>query len=228
MDKSPNYLMVEECWSPSSVITESKTSGEKEYFIEGIHIQSGIPNGNKRVYPSDIMRLEVQRFNKEFIDDRRSLGELGHPETPDINLERTSHKIVKLEYINSTDVFGKSKLIDTPFGNIAKTLVKEGIKLGVSSRGVGSTYNLNGVSTVAAGYRLNTIDIVSTPSAPGAFVNGIMEGREWIRSNGSYLAEETDILKRLIDRQTKRNGHLITEQMSFAFVDQIITGRKTR
>ena len=160
-------------------------NGKKNYFIEGIFMQSNIKNRNGRRYPLDVMTNEVKRYDKENIKKNRAFGELGHPDGPTINLERVSHMITNLE-MDGENVRGKAKIMDTPYGKIVKNLMDEGATLGVSSRGMGSLkQGRDGASEVQGDFYLATAaDIVADPSAPDAFVNGVMESKEWVWDNG--------------------------------------------
>src|SRR6056300_1048926 len=165
-------------------ITEEKDGGGKEMKIRGIFMQADQKNRNGRVYPFNILQKEVNRYNKEFVAEGRAFGELGHPEGPTVNLDRVSHMITKLE-ADGKNFIGEAKLLSTPMGEIAKALIKDGGKLGVSSRGMGSLESRNGANYVKNDFYLATAaDIVADPSAPQAFVEGIMEGKEWIWDNG--------------------------------------------
>jgi len=166
------------------VITEEK-NGKKSLFIEGIFLQADKPNRNKRLYEMKVLEREVKRYNENFIQKGRALGELGHPDGPTLNLDRVSHKIVCLER-DGSNFIGRAKILDTPMGKIAASLLGEGVMLGVSSRGVGSLLPTNeGYSVVGEDFMLATAaDIVADPSAPDAFVNGIMEGKEWVWEGG--------------------------------------------
>ena len=184
-------------------ITEEKDNGKKDYKIKGIFMQAGIKNKNGRVYPEEILTKEVARYNKEFIKKNRAYGELGHPEGPTINLERVSHMITSLEK-DGNNFVGKAKIMNTPMGNIVKGLLNDGAKLGVSSRGMGSVTQKNDAQYVQKDFMLATAaDIVADPSAPDAFVDGIMEGVEWINESGVFKAVEIESWKNQI-RQTKQ------------------------
>ena len=165
-------------------IVEEK-NGKKNMYIEGIFLQGDLQNRNGRMYPMATLRKEVSRYNENHILKGRALGELGHPEGPTVNLDRVSHKIVSLKESGSNFI-GKAKLLNTPMGNIAKSLIDEGVKLGVSSRGIGSLKpTREGIQVVSDDFMLSTAaDIVADPSAPDAFVEGIMEGREWVWDGG--------------------------------------------
>ena len=174
------------------VITEAKENGEKTYFIEGIFMQGNQKNRNGRIYPVDVLEREVGRYNTEYIQKNRAYGELGHPQGPTINLDRVSHMIKEL-YRDGDNFRGKAKIMDTPMGNIVKNLMSEGATLGVSSRGMGSLKAKNGANEVQNDFYLATAgDIVADPSAPDAFVEGIMEGKEWVWDNG--IIKEVDIV----------------------------------
>ena len=176
------------------VIVEQR-DGKKSMFIEGIFLQGDIKNRNGRMYPMETLRREVNRYNENFVQSGRALGELGHPEGPTVNLDRVSHKITSLKE-NGSNFIGKAKLLNTPMGKIAQNLIDEGVKLGVSSRGLGSlSVNNEGVKVVSDDFMLATAaDIVADPSAPDAFVQGIMEGKDWVWDGGvmrERLAEKT-------------------------------------
>jgi hypothetical protein len=170
--------------SDIQIVTEATESGEKNFYIEGIFMQGGIQNKNGRVYPVDVISREVDRYRTTFIESNRAYGELGHPAGPNINLERVSHMIKDLRMEGSNAV-GRAKIMDTPYGKIVKDLMKEGANLGVSSRGMGTLTKRNGIMEVGNDFYLATAaDIVADPSAPQAFVRGIMEGKEWVWENG--------------------------------------------
>ena len=186
-------------------ITEQKEGGKKDYKIKGIFMQADIKNRNGRVYPIDILEREVGRYTTENISKNRALGELGHPEGPTVNLDRASHKIESLVR-EGNNYIGKAKLLDTPMGQIAKSLLDEGVSLGVSSRGVGSLREMGGANYVRDDYQLATAaDIVADPSAPDAFVEGIMEGKEWVWDNGLLKEQEISSIKKGIDAATLYN-----------------------
>ena len=179
-------------YSVSPVIIEENEKGQKEYFIEGIFMQSEIKNRNGRVYPKEVMQKEVKRYVKEFVEKDRAFGELGHPEGPTINLDKVSHMITKLEE-DGNNYVGRAKILSTPNGQIVRNLIDDGAKLGVSSRGLGSLEQKGGAQYVKDDFQLATAgDIVADPSAPEAFVNGIMEGVEWIYQHGRLTAQEID------------------------------------
>ena len=180
------------------VLTEEK-DGKKSTYIKGVFLQTEITNRNGRMYKFDTMNREVTKYNEEFVNRGRALGELGHPEGPTLNLDRVSHKIVEL-YPEGTNFIGKAKLMETPMGKIAKSLLDEGVQLGVSSRGLGSIKKEGSCSVVADDFILSTAaDIVADPSAPDAFVEGIYEGREWITVDGKVKERTIEEIKATID-----------------------------
>jgi|TARA_B100001964_G_scaffold117580_1_gene131015 hypothetical protein len=180
-------------------LTEETKDGKKNYTIKGVFMQADIKNRNGRVYPKDILIKEVKRYNDDFINNRRAFGELGHPEGPVVNLERVSHMINKL-YQDGNNFIGEAKILDTPYGKIVKNLIDEGAKLGVSSRGMGTLVNKNGANHVKDDFYLATAaDIVADPSAPNAFVEGVMEGKEWVWNNGKLAEHEIDTFKSRIE-----------------------------
>ena len=186
------------------VIVEQNEKGEKDYFIEGVFMQSEIKNRNGRVYPKEIMKKEVARYNKEFVEQKRAFGELGHPEGPTINLDKVSHMIEKLEE-DGNNFVGRAKILSTPNGQIVKNLIDDGAKLGVSSRGLGSLESKGNAQYVKDDFQLATAgDIVADPSAPEAFVEGIMEGVEWVYESGILKARDIDEMQRQM-RSAKLN-----------------------
>jgi len=164
-------------------IVEKKENGEKNYVIEGVFAQADKKNRNGRVYPKPIMEKAVGKYVKEQVSKKRAVGELNHPEGPTVNLDKVSHLITDLKF-EGNDVVGKAQILDTPMGKIVKGLLEGGVQLGVSTRGMGSLENRNGAMVVKDDFILSTIDIVQDPSAPEAFVNGIMEGVDWVWNNG--------------------------------------------
>ena len=170
----------------------------KEQYIKGVFLQADVKNQNGRVYPYSILKREVKKYNKTYIKQGRALGELGHPMGPVINLDRVSHVIKELVE-DGKNFVGKAKVMDTPNGKIVKNFISEGVKLGVSSRGMGSLKaNKKGVNEVQGDFVLSTVDIVADPSAPDAFVNGIMEGKEWVWENGVIKEQDIDAMKKTI------------------------------
>ena len=179
--------LIKEVYENLEYIAEANADGEKEFFIEGIFMQANQKNRNGRMYPTDILEKEVERYNQEYVEKNRAFGELGHPQGPTINLERVSHMIKSLTK-EGDNFIGKAKIMDSPYGNIVKNLIKEGASLGVSSRGMGSLKSKNGVNEVQGDFYLATAaDIVADPSAPDAFVEGIMEGVEWVYEGGKWV-----------------------------------------
>ena len=181
------------------VLTERTEKGVKNHFIEGVFMQSETKNRNGRVYPKSVMERAVDLYVTEKVNTGRAVGELNHPEGPTINLDKVSHIIEKLDW-SGNDVVGKARILETPMGNIVKGLLDGGVRLGVSTRGMGSLEERNGVSFVKDDFILSTVDIVQDPSAPTAFVNGIMEGVEWVWNNGIIQSQviekmETEIKK---------------------------------
>ena len=196
-------------------ITEAKEGGGKNYKIKGIFLQADIKNRNGRVYPMEILEKEVTRYNKKFINENRAYGELGHPEGPTVNLERVSHMVTEL-YPDGKNFIGEAKIMETPMGKIVKNIIDEGGKLGVSSRGMGSLDQKNGANYVRDDFYLATAaDIVADPSAPNAFVEGIMEGKEWVWNNGALIEAELVELRRKFDvKKRQRNAKI--EALEFA------------
>jgi len=180
------------------VLTEEK-DGKKLLYIEGVFLQGAIKNRNGRMYPFEVLDREVERYNEEYVRTKRALGELGHPDGPTINLDRVSHRITSLR-AEGNNFIGKAQILDTPMGNIAKSLLGEGVQLGVSSRGMGSIEKREDCNVVRDDFMLTTAaDIVADPSAPDAFVNGIMEGKEWVWENGILKEAKVDKYRRYID-----------------------------
>ena len=185
-------------------ITEQKQDGKKDYKLKGIFMQADIKNRNGRIYPMEVLEKEVRRYNKEQIKENRAFGELGHPEGPTINLERASHMITDL-YPDGKNFIGEAKILSTPMGKIVENLMEDGAKLGVSSRGMGSLNQKNGANYVRNDFYLATAaDIVADPSAPNAFVEGIMEGKEWVWDNGIIKEAEIAEMKQRIDDKSRQ------------------------
>ena len=201
-------LMSESTLQDVEYITEEADNGKKNYKIKGVFMQADIKNKNGRVYPMEILQKEVKRYNKEFINEKRAYGELGHPEGPTVNLERASHMITAL-YPDGKNFVGEAKVLSTPMGNIVKSLMDEGAKLGVSSRGMGSLEQKNGANYVRDDFYLATAaDIVSDPSAPSAFVEGIMEGKEWVWTHGALLEADLVEMKERINTKIRKKQAL--------------------
>jgi hypothetical protein len=185
------------------ILTEEK-NGKKLLYIEGVFLQGAIKNRNGRMYPFEVLDREVERYNEEYVKTKRALGELGHPDGPTINLDRVSHRITSLRS-EGNNFIGKAQILDTPMGQIAKSLLGEGVQLGVSSRGMGSIEKREDCSIVRDDFMLTTAaDIVADPSAPDAFVNGIMEGKEWIWDNGILKESKVDKYQRYINGAPRR------------------------
>jgi hypothetical protein len=201
------------------IITEQNEAGGKSFYIEGIFMQAELPNRNNRMYSLPILQKETDRYVTEFVNKNRAYGELGHPDGPNINLERVSHLIKSLRQ-EGNNFIGKAKIMDTPYGNIVKNLLSEGATIGVSTRGMGSLVEgKNGIKMVKDDFHLATAaDIVADPSAPDAYVRGIMEGKEWVWDNG--VIREADVVKQksVIENSSKRN---LEENMIKVFQDFI-------
>ena len=187
-------------------LTEAKKDGGKNYFIEGIFMQADTKNRNGRLYPQSILQKEAKRYNTEFIEKKRAFGELGHPDGPTVNLERVSHMIEELVEVDQ-NFMGRAKILDTPYGKIVKNLIDEGARLGVSSRGMGSLKpTKDGIQEVQGDFYLATAaDIVADPSAPDAFVAGIMEGKEWIWDNGLLKERQIQEYKDQIEKSSRKD-----------------------
>lgn len=184
-------------------LTEASENGKKNLYIEGTFLVGDKVNRNNRMYKMDTLRKEVARYNEEYIKTNRALGELGHPDTPTLNLERVSHKIVSLVEDGNT-FYGKAKILDTPYGQIVKNFIENDVNIGVSSRALGSVIQTReGYNLVQDDLRLATAaDIVADPSAPGAFVQGIMENKEWMMVDGKFVEKDFDHAKRMIKQAT--------------------------
>ncbi len=200
------------------VLTEATANGGKSYKIKGVFMQADIKNRNGRVYPVETLAKEVKRYTNEFINKKRAFGELGHPDGPTVNLERVSHMITSLKP-EGKNFIGEAKVMDTPYGKIVKNLIDEGAQLGVSSRGMGSIQQQHGKNVVGRDFYLATAaDIVADPSAPDAFVEGIMENKEWVWDNGVLKSMEVEQYKQEIEK-TKRKE--LAEVKSNIFKDFI-------
>ena len=197
-------LIAEEITTVDFICEDSK-DGKKNYFIEGVFLQAELKNRNNRMYPLKTLSKEVAKYDENYIQKGRALGELGHPDGPSINLDRVSHKILSLKE-DGNNFIGRAKLLDTPMGGIAKNLLDEGVKLGVSSRGMGSIRKEENCNVLMDDFMLATAaDIVADPSAPDAFVNGIMEGKEWVWDNGVLKEAKVAQIKKEIDQATLLN-----------------------
>ena len=202
------------------LLTEEK-DGQKCLYIEGVFLQSEVRNRNGRVYPFSVLEKEVGRYNEEYVTKGRALGELGHPDGPTVNLDRVSHRITSLK-AEGNNFVGKARILDTPMGNIAKSLLGEGVKLGVSSRGMGSIDRREDANYVMDDFMLATAaDIVADPSAPDAFVNGIMEGKEWVWDNGLLKEKTVSKYQGYISESSKRDLEARTLQVFEHFLSNL-------
>ena len=197
--------LISETVEDVNYLIDDDDTGKKNYRIRGPFLQAEIKNRNGRIYPMNILEKEVHRYNKEYIQKNRAFGELGHPDGPTVNLERVSHMITALTP-DGTNFIGEAKVMDTPYGKIVKNLIDEGAKLGVSSRGMGSLVPSRGAQVVKDDFYLATAaDIVADPSAPNAFVEGIMEGKEWVWDNGAVKEMDIDAYKRELNMRYQRS-----------------------
>ena len=207
------------------VITEAKEDGKKNYFIEGIFMQGDIKNRNGRIYPSATLESEMKRYQKDFIETKRALGELGHPDGPQINGDRVSHLITDMRR-EGNDFYGKAKILSTPMGEIVKSLLDEGVKIGVSTRGLGSVKaGRDGVMEVQKDFHLSTVDIVTDPSAPNAFVNGIMENVEYYYdiASGNWRAQEViENIQEEVEKKVNRVVRTIDEATATRMFESFI------
>ena len=200
---------------------ESKDPKKPNVFIEGVFLQSDLKNKNGRVYPKEIMQREVQRYVNENVNTKRAYGELGHPDGPTVNLDRVSHMITDLRE-DGNNWIGKAKIMDTPMGRIVKELISEGAQLGVSSRGLGSLKEKNGINEVQGDFMLATAaDIVADPSAPDAFVSGIMEGKEWVFVNGRWTEQDIEEAQNTISRASLADLEEEKMQVFSNFLDKL-------
>ena len=196
--------LITETTQDVKILKEDSGSGPKKYYIHGVFMEAETKNRNGRVYPSPIMEREIVRYNNEYVRQNRALGELGHPSGPTVNLERASHMITEMR-MDGKNVIGKSVILGTPYGKIVSSLIDEGVKLGVSSRGMGSLKEVNGYQEVQEDFMLAAVDIVADPSAPNAFVNGIMEGKEWVWDNGVLRQVTVESYKNTIKNTSSKN-----------------------
>ena len=201
---------------------EKTESGKKNLFIEGVFLVGEQANKNRRVYKMNTLREEVNRYTNEYITTNRALGELGHPDTPSINLERVSHKIISLKE-NGNVFIGKAQFLETPYGNIVKNFIDSGVSLGVSSRGMGSLIpGEDGINIVGEDFRLATAaDIVADPSAPGAFINGIMENKEWLFVEGRFVEIDIDRTKREIQKAPRKEVEKVAARLFENFLSKL-------
>jgi hypothetical protein len=214
--------LITEMFDDVKYLTEKTENGKKNLYIEGTFLVGDTVNKNNRMYKMDTLRNEVDRYTEEFIKTNRALGELGHPDTPTLNLERVSHKIVSLKEDGNT-FYGKALILDTPYGNIVKNFIDSGVNLGVSSRAMGSvTMTREGYNLVQDDLRLATAaDIVADPSAPGAFVNGIMENKEWLFVEGRYVEMDIDNAKRQIRQASKQQLESVALKLFENFIRKL-------
>ncbi len=196
-------LLITEVNEDVQLVCEEK-DGKKNYSIEGIFMQSEKTNRNGRRYPRNTLFGETNRYTEKYVKANRALGELGHPDGPTVNLERVSHLITDLQ-MEGNDIRGKAKILETPYGKIVQNLIDGGARLGVSSRGMGSIKNVDGINEVQKDFMLSAVDIVADPSAPDAFVDGIMEGKEWVYEGGIFREREIENYKRAIEKVNKRD-----------------------
>lgn len=210
-------------YNEDSLLCEAKVdeAGEKKHFIEGVFLQGNIKNRNGRVYPMETLTNEVKRYSEKYIANNRAFGELGHPDSPTVNLDRVSHLITELRP-DGDNFIGKAKIMGTPMGEIVKNLINEGAKLGVSSRGMGSLKpGKDGANEVQDDFFLATAaDIVADPSAPDAFVEGIMEGKEWIWDNGALRAVDLEFAQQQINRVSATKNAVLREERQKTWLDK--------
>lgn len=208
--------LISEVTEEMEVLTEmNEETGKKSFFIEGIFMQGNLKNRNGRIYPSDVLEKEMKRYQKDFIETKRALGELGHPDGPQINGDRVSHLITSMER-KGDDFHGKAKILGTPMGEIVKTFLDEGVRCGVSTRGLGSVKQKNGVMEVQPDFHLATVDIVTDPSAPNAFVNGIMENTEFyydVASNNWIAMQPVEEVIEEIQETVEKQYRTVTKRI---------------
>ena len=213
--------LIKEITESVNYLTEESADGKQSLFIEGPFLVTERTNRNGRMYKEETMRKEVHRYTENYINKHRAFGELGHPDTPSINLDRVSHLIVSLRQ-EGNDWIGKAKILDTPMGNIARNLIEGGAQLGVSSRGMGSLKSINGVNIVQDDFYLATAaDIVADPSAPGAFVQGIMEGKEWMMVDGVWTELQYEQARKQIQQASRRDIEAVSLQIFENFIKKL-------
>ena len=214
-------ILIKEINETISYLTEESEDGKKHMFITGPFLQAEVVNRNGRKYLREVMAKEVGRYTEQNINKNRAYGELGHPDSPSINLDRVSHMIVDLHQ-EGDNWIGKAKILDTPMGNIAKNLIEGGGQLGVSSRGMGSLKSINGINVVQDDFYLATAaDIVADPSAPDAFVRGIMENKEWMMVNGVWTEMDQDLAQRSIRKASRREIEAVSLQIFENFISKL-------
>jgi len=205
-------------------VTEAAANGERKVFIEGVFMQAEKENRNKRVYPRAILQEAVSKYVKEQVSTGRAVGELNHPDGPTINLDKVSHRITELKW-NGDDVIGKALVLNTPMGQIVKGLVEGGVKLGVSSRGMGTVEQRGGTTYVKDDFMLATVDIVQDPSAPSAFVEGIMEGVEFFKEGNEYVARKVEAIRKQIRATPKQQIAEAQARMLSRFLNEVASGK---
>ena len=219
--------LIAEVYDYVKPLVEATKDGKKIYAIEGVFLQAEVKNRNGRTYPMAVLQREVARYNEEYVKQNRALGELGHPESPHINLERVSHMITKLE-ANGADFVGRAKIMDTPYGKIVKSFIDEGVKFGVSSRGVGSLENATDGDVVADDFFLATAaDIVADPSAPEAFVRGLREQNDWVWDNGTLSTARVQKLQTTITKapvKTRSQARALETRIFETFMRELKRG----
>lgn len=221
--------LITEVTEDCEVLTEATEGGKKNYFIEGIFMQGDLKNRNGRIYPSDILEKEMNRYNKDFIQTKRALGELGHPDSPQINGDRVSHLITEMKR-DGSNFIGKAKILGTPMGEIVKTFIDEGVKVGVSTRGLGSVKpTKEGIMEVQNDFHLATVDVVTDPSGPNCFVNGIMENTEYYYdiASGTWRAQEIiEQAVKEVKKQYKKTVRKIDEEYATKLLENFIRSLK--
>lgn len=206
------------------ILEQTDKPGKKNYFIEGIFLQSELGNRNGRVYPHAVLKREVDRYVQESVSKNRALGELNHPDSPTINLDRVSHMITSIKE-DGTNFIGRAKVLDTPTGKIVKAFIDEGVQLGVSSRGMGSLKELDtNLQEVQDDYYLSTVDVVADPSAPDAFVKGVLEGKEWVWDNGKLVESQLIQIKRQLKKPMVKRS--VREREALAALDKFFKSLK--
>ena len=221
--------LIAEVYDYVKPLVEDTKDGKKVYAIEGVFLQAEVKNRNGRTYPMAVLQREVDRYNEEYVKQNRALGELGHPESPHINLDRVSHMITELK-ANGIDFVGRAKIMDTPYGKIVKSFIDEGVKFGVSSRGVGSLENANDGDVVADDFFLATAaDIVADPSAPQAFVRGLREEKEWVWDNGTLSVEQVQTIQTAITKapvKTRSQARALETRIFETFMRELERGTR--
>ena len=221
--------LIAEVYDYVKPLVEDTKDGKKIYAIEGVFLQAEVKNRNGRTYPMAVLQREVDRYNEEYVKQNRALGELGHPESPHINLDRVSHMITELK-ANGIDFVGRAKIMDTPYGKIVKSFIDEGVKFGVSSRGVGSLENANDGDVVADDFFLATAaDIVADPSAPQAFVRGLREEKEWVWDNGTLSVEQVQTIQTAITKapvKTRSQARALETRIFETFMRELERGTR--